>query len=123
MEEQRADGAQVAYTACLYEMEVERLKFILSSYHRCRLEKLQTLWIHWLHLAPEERSGLLHPAEERFLQGYAQAKMRALHEAVLRHLPPPMAHLPGAEQCRRPDMNAFVVCRVLADLGMVQVDS
>lgn len=38
--EQRGDAANAAYVSCLYQMEIERLKFMVTSYLKCRLRKV-----------------------------------------------------------------------------------
>lgn len=38
--EQRGDTANAAYISCLYQMEIERLKFMVTSYLKCRLRKV-----------------------------------------------------------------------------------
>lgn len=116
---------QTAYLGCLYQMEIERLKYVLSSYLRCRLLKLERFFLHWL-AHPEGLEGVASERELEFLAAFAKAKKEALYESVLKHLPPPMATLPGEgheeDLARKPKKNGFVICRVMHDLGPVQVD-
>lgn len=136
MEEQAEteQTSQTAYLSCLFQMEIERLKYVLSSYLRCRLRKLEHFWLHWM-THPEDLNGIASEQEIEFLSAFCKAKREALYASVLQHLPSAMANLPGEDleerrdamegsggKGRRPRTDSFVICRVLNDLGPVQVD-
>lgn len=45
--EQRGDTANAAYVSCLYQMEIERLKFMVTSYLKCRIHKVPSFERGW----------------------------------------------------------------------------
>lgn len=52
METNEAETADVAYIQTFYKMEIERLKFVITSYLRCRLTKvmmIQQIFILLIH--------------------------------------------------------------------------
>jgi len=68
-----------------YQLDCDRVKFVLNSYRRARLFKIQK-W--FFHLAADAGArGALSPAELEFFEGYKQLRLRHLGTAVLSHLP------------------------------------
>lgn len=122
MEEQQSDTAQqVSYINCLYQMEIERLQYLLSSYLRCRLAKIEAHWLYWASGTFDVLNTLFHPAELRFLKRYCQARVRAFESSILHNLPPSIADFPTS-YTNPPNTKAHVICRVCKDLGPVLVD-
>lgn len=52
--EQQGDTVNAAYVGCLYQMEIERLKFMVASYLKCRLRKVPRQLGGWQRLLPWE---------------------------------------------------------------------
>lgn len=114
---------QDSYTACLYSMECERLKYLLTGYIRCRLAKIESFWMHWLAMEEGSRKILMSPREEAFLYSLSRAKSKAFNTAVLSKLPTPLSDLPWSEgSLKKPNEKAHVICRVREDIGPVQVE-
>lgn len=98
----------------LYQMEVERLRFVLTSYLRCRLAKIEAYWLYWV-----ENPDPLSSPERLFLQKYSTSRAKVLEESALKHLP---GKLPIKEMKVIPSKGSHVICRVLEDIGIVQVE-
>lgn len=72
-----------------HQMEVNRIRFILASYHRCRLEKIETFVTYLVRrdnaVSAEER--VMSPGELKFAEEFlASQKSHFLNEAV-RYMP------------------------------------
>ena len=100
-------------------MEVERLKYVLSSYIRTRLAKLEKYWLYYYHL--DDKSIIMSDSEIRYLNGYVHIRVKALQESILNHLE--VNDFPMNDIERGPSSTKHVICRVLEDLGQVQLDS
>jgi GINS complex subunit 4 len=105
-----------AHLNTLYQMEVERLRYVIASYLRCRLAKIEAYWIYWL-----KDETLLSSEERIYLGRYAKCKAKALEGSVLKHLPAGLAELPTDELVAQPETDAHVICRVLEEVGTVRV--
>lgn len=136
MESQGEETVDVAYVHTLYKMEIERLKFITTSYIRCRLTKVRAVllpsdclhdqrhllfqiekfWIHWNSLTRDELGAIMTANEEKFLKKFTACKMDLFRESVLRHLPPAVSDFPGEDRVKRPSPASQIVCRVLRTL-------
>ena len=66
-----------------------RSRFVLNSYRRTRLFKIQTWFLHLSADAPARRAAdrLLSDAEREFLTRFRELRMQHLSAAVLRRLP------------------------------------
>lgn len=114
---------------CVYRMELERLRFVVQSYLRCRLEKLHCFWMFYASFSADEAAAVMSAAEYDYLCKYKELMVDALQTSVLSHLPAEMRSLPGVgdvdderQQMRVPKVEAHVVCRILEDIGAVQVE-
>ncbi|XP_078725564.1 DNA replication complex GINS protein SLD5 isoform X3 [Lampetra fluviatilis] len=83
---QRAD-----VKSSLHRMELERIRFMLSSYLRTRLNKIERFYTHVLEREKSRTEGqpsLLSPEEFAFAIEYASNMDRFLKSVALRHMPP-----------------------------------
>lgn len=123
-----------AFIDCLYQMDMERIKFVVKSLLRCRMSKIERSWTEfWPNWSPEERAALLQSRmtsfEREYLQGLAGNVVAALTESVLEKLPGKLATLDDEEMAwsgPRPvalsSLDNHVICRVKRDLGEVVLD-
>jgi hypothetical protein len=141
-----ASGKRDVFTAGLYQLDIDRVKFVLASYLRARLAKVQRWYLH-LQGAPEARERL-SPAEREFLRDFTAARGKHLDAVVLQQLPAGLRTLDGggageggegaagggggggggggdpslgvAESTLRdgPNLQTHVFARVLQDLGV-----
>lgn len=119
---------------CLYQMDLERIKFILKSFLRCRLAKIQRAWAEfWPTWTSQNRAEFLQSRlasfEKEFLQSFAGNVVATLHDSVLDKLPAKTATLDDEEMLAtgsRPiatqNPASHVICRIRNDLGQVILD-
>nr|XP_034957925.1 DNA replication complex GINS protein SLD5-like isoform X2 [Zootoca vivipara] len=75
----------------IHRMEVERIRYILSSYLRCRLRKIEKYFPHVLEkekTRAEGESALLSPEEFAFAKEYMANIEAHLRNVALKHMPP-----------------------------------
>lgn len=117
LETELAGGTvELAFLRCLYQMELERVKYILQSYFRTRISKIERYCYHLRGMARDELIRLLSKSEIEHAKKYRELTDQALKESVLDHLPPQLRLLPHqdgdlAEQLPAPDLASHVVAR------------
>lgn len=131
--ESAPSATTAAFVDCLYQMDLERVKFVLKSLLRCRLAKIERGWAAFQpvwnpHGRAEEQLARLMPVEREYLDAFAANIVSALGEAVLGRLPPDIASLQdpdmlGATPIALPaPLDSHVICRVRQSIGEVVVD-
>jgi GINS complex subunit 4 len=126
--------ANFAFLDCLYQMDLERIKFILKSFLRCRLSKIERSWTEfWPTWTPATRAEYLQSKltsfEREYLQTFSNNLISSLTESVLEKLPAKIGNLDDEElnwTGTRPICSAkadeHVICKVTKDLGEVVLD-
>ena len=126
-----------------YQQDCDRIKFLLNSYRRSRIFKIQK-W--FLHLAANKDAAkvTLSEGEFAFLEKYRNLRLGHLHATVLSHLPSryrtlgsdslvsssssSSAKAAGQDQedqnadkllAQGPSQHKFVIIRVIEDIGMI----
>lgn len=97
----------------VHRMELDRIKYIISSYLRTRLEKIEQYTVHILseeaNRNPEE--AYLTPSELRFAKEYL-ANMETLFTTLaLQHFPPSVQRFEVDKLNIKPNMQAYVFLR------------
>jgi GINS complex subunit 4 len=126
----------------IHQMDVDRASFVLASYLRTRLAKLQKFITYYL--ADESRREKLSAAELEFAQGYNQLVKAHLTESFLQDIPEQFRGFDADRNPAAPNVNRtsyfprthrclpcfshivlspadYVVARIKADLGTVQL--
>lgn len=129
-----ATKGNFAFLDCLYQMDLERIKFVLKSFLRCRLGKIEKGWAEfWPNWSTPSRSETLQSKlttfEREFLQSFASNLVSSLQESVLERIPDKMANLDdeemqwtGARPIASNQPNSHVICKVRKDLGEIILD-
>ncbi|XP_071713934.1 DNA replication complex GINS protein SLD5 [Rutidosis leptorrhynchoides] len=111
----------------LHQMDMDRTSFLLRSYLRTRLHKIQKFMFHikdtpdlWDRLSKEEQA---------FALGSIEAMKKHLEQSVLSKLPERYgSHLQqssiseGNDMVPEPNLDAFVICRTRKFIGPLPVD-
>ncbi|KFM67190.1 DNA replication complex GINS protein SLD5, partial [Stegodyphus mimosarum] len=107
-----------------HKMELDRIKFILSSYLRTRLAKIEKFGSHLLYLEQRELSdpNQMSDEERRFAQRYTSSMKNYLHDAALKHMPTNMQSLKLEEIGCKPQMNASVFIKVKNECRGVRIE-
>lgn len=118
---------QATLQRSLYEMELERLNFVLRQYLKARVEKIQRFALHLeaqLAAAAQDddsMQGLLTEPEEKFLRGYLQLYQQHVDavwamDGESQQLPERIRSIQTTQSLvLKPDLNANVFCRAERD--------
>uniref|UniRef100_A0A6V7HNT6 DNA replication complex GINS protein SLD5 n=1 Tax=Bracon brevicornis TaxID=1563983 RepID=A0A6V7HNT6_9HYME len=97
----------------IHRMEIDRIRYLVSSYLRMRLEKIERHVIDILQRESEksEDERYLTEAEYKFATEYAVNMETLFRSLVLQHLPPNQQGLEADKLAIRPNMSAHVFLR------------
>ncbi|XP_066878823.1 DNA replication complex GINS protein SLD5 isoform X1 [Kogia breviceps] len=99
----------------IHQMEMERIRFILSSYLRCRLMKIEKFFPHVLEKEKTRREGepsSLSPEEFAFAREYMANTESYLKKVALKHMPPNLQKVDLLRAVPKPDLDSYVFLRV-----------
>lgn len=127
--------AEEATAASVQWMDVNRTWYVLRSYLRTRLAKIEA---HVLHILNEPTLfGRLSDAEREYAKGYTHLLDGHFHRSVLAALPPRYDSMlqeledvgPGGEasgapfdMIPEPGLDGHIFCRVKEDIGNIEMD-
>jgi GINS complex subunit 4 len=102
-----------------HRMELERIRFAVTSYLRCRLHKIEDFT---QHILTEERSRSndqkrLSGAEMKFAEDYFDSIEKHFQQLTLRHIPPNQDDT--SKRIIRPNLMSNVFIKVLKPCGVV----
>jgi GINS complex subunit 4 len=83
-----SSAADMTFLCSILQMEVNRVNFLLHSYHRCRLQKIEK---YATYIITEKREDRCSPAELNFLMGYAELLNSHFKSSFLDGLPDKLA--------------------------------
>ncbi|XP_045190754.2 DNA replication complex GINS protein SLD5-like [Mercenaria mercenaria] len=117
MEENIRRAKKGDFKVSLHSMEIDRIRYILSSYLRCRLQKIERYTSHILDeaedtLKKDEDSTKLSDEELTFAREYAQNMESHLQNLALRHMPQNLQSLNSKQTASRPNLDKYVFLRV-----------
>ncbi|KAJ1726038.1 GINS complex subunit [Coemansia biformis] len=107
-------------------MDVDRVKYLVRSYLRTRLTKIEQ---HAMHYTREPLyRGRMSQNELDYAKGFVALEERHMRRSFLDQLPPHLRSLDetagnGLEMVTTPDMDAAVFCRVRTTVGEFQFDA
>ncbi|KAM6106817.1 DNA replication complex GINS protein SLD5 [Pterocles gutturalis] len=100
----------------VHRMEIERIRYVLSSYLRCRLVKIEKFFPHVLEKEKSRAEGepsILSPEEFAFAKEYMANTETYLKNVALKHMPPNLQKVSLLKSVPKPNLDAFVFLRVL----------
>ncbi|CAN9513403.1 unnamed protein product [Ophioblennius macclurei] len=101
--------------ASVHRMEVDRIRFVLSSYLRSRLQKIEKFFPHVLEREKSRGEGapsLLSPEEFAFAKEYYANTETYLKAVALKRMPPNLQSLDLLKAVPQPCLDSFVFLRV-----------
>lgn len=122
------EGQKIAddkFACSLYQMEVNRLNYIVTSYHRTRLSKIQQYPMHIYR--DNDLKQRLSKSELSFLGNYIDLISGHLEQTVTNHLPPQFKSLTdegslgSVSMIPRPNLNKYVFIKAKEDIGDVEI--
>nr|KAF6373731.1 GINS complex subunit 4 [Pipistrellus kuhlii] len=99
----------------IHRMEMERIRYVLSSYLRCRLMKIEKFFPHVLEKEKtrhEEEPSSLSPEEFAFAKEYMANTETYLRNVALKHMPPNLQKVDLLRSVPKPDLDSYVFLRV-----------
>ncbi|KAF9936489.1 GINS complex subunit [Mortierella alpina] len=113
-------------TSILYQTELERVKFVLRSYLRTRLSKIERFCQFILADPASKRN--LSKGELVYAENYSKATTQHFQSSFLNSLPPSLQGQDDVVFDRKlsmisqPSLDEAVFCRVVEDIGDYQLD-
>lgn len=111
----------------IFEMDVNRLMFLLRAYLRIRLSKIERFALHIMRTA--ELWDRLSPQEQAHAQKFVDALSKHMHDSVLGKLETAynsmMKQVASSEEndmIVEPQLDTFVCCRSKSAVGSFQLD-
>jgi GINS complex subunit 4 len=105
--------------ANVYEMECERIKYVLKAYLKLRVHKIERFVMYILQHRLTDR---LSAKEREYAQAYCDLLGEHLHKAFLCQLPDSFQSLTEPAMLPRPNLDRHVFVRVTAHIGDFQLD-
>ncbi|XP_074918886.1 DNA replication complex GINS protein SLD5 isoform X2 [Chelonoidis abingdonii] len=99
----------------IHRMEIERIRYVLSSYLRCRLVKIEKFFPHILEKEKSRAEGepsILSPEEFAFAKEYMANTETYLKNVALKHMPPNLQKVDLLRLVPKPNLDSFVFLRV-----------
>ncbi|ORY82142.1 hypothetical protein BCR37DRAFT_38244 [Protomyces lactucae-debilis] len=126
VEETSGMDARTGFKLVIIQTEMERVKYLIRSYLRARIAKIDRYALHILK-SPEQLARLSH-LERQYLQKHQAVLERHFHTAFLRDLPDngnlrrlDDTTAAGVSMVTAPDLKQAVFCRVLKESNQVRV--
>ncbi|XP_068709634.1 DNA replication complex GINS protein SLD5-like [Montipora capricornis] len=111
--------------ASLHKLEIDRIRYILSSYTRTRIEKIEKHVVHVLEqeaARDENESSRLSPEELQYAKDYADNMEGLMKSLALQHMPANMQNIDRKKAVPRPNMDKYVFLKVLENQEQVMID-
>lgn len=103
------------FKVSLHSMEIDRIRYVVSSYLRCRLQKIEQFTSHILEeekTRKDEDPSKLSPEEFNFAREYAENMESHLRSLALRHMPQNLQTLDTKQTAVRPNLDKYVFLQV-----------
>lgn len=111
--------------ASLHKLEMDRIRFVLSSYIRTRLEKIEKHVVHVLEqeaAREEDEPSRLSPEELQYAKAYADNMESLFKSLALQHMPANMQNIDRKKAVPRPNMDKYVFLKVLENQDQIMID-
>ena len=102
----------------LHQLELERVRYVLSSYLRNRLCKMEK----YADYTAAEDYGNLSSEEEKFLREYIEHMDTLFENLALRHMPPNLRTMDKDKAKVTPNLDDFVFARANENISEVMVE-
>ncbi|VVC36267.1 GINS subunit, domain A,DNA replication complex GINS protein SLD5, C-terminal,GINS complex subunit Sld5 [Cinara cedri] len=108
----------------LHKLEMERIKFVITSYLRTRLKKIEYFCVSVLEEESNrlEADAYLSPAELKFAKEFAQNADNHF-DTILRHMPQLYNKLDMNKKVIKPNLNSFVFLKCYKHIDSVIIQN
>lgn len=109
------------FRSIMHKMELERIKYILASYLRCRLKKIEEFTGHILEeeALRSENQKRLSSSELAFATGYRDIVEKHLFQVATRHMPANLQQNDDKLRIVRPNLMSHVVIKVNSECKFI----
>ncbi|CAL1530968.1 unnamed protein product [Lymnaea stagnalis] len=115
MESNIANAKKGDFRINVHRMEIDRIRYVISSYLRQRIAKIESFTAHILQDEEKRRdtdAPLLSDAELEFAKAYHNSVMAHLKNTALDHMPPNVASMNVQETAVLPNLDSYVFLKV-----------
>lgn len=113
------------FKVCIHKMELDRIRFVLSSYLRIRLQKIQDYTAYYLNIEnnrTDTQASLFSPEELKFAKEFHSSVEKHLTELAMQHMPSILQTLNENLAGNKPNLDCYVFFRVNEDTESVVID-
>ena len=118
LEENLKGSAVPEIVRSLHQLELERVRYVLSAYLRQRLDKIEKYAEYSLTEDVEKLSG----EEQEFTRDFIHNMDTLFDNLALRHMPPNLRTLDKEKAKTTPNLDEFVFARAKEDVGEVPLE-
>ncbi|XP_050398037.1 DNA replication complex GINS protein SLD5 isoform X1 [Patella vulgata] len=125
MEENIQRAKKGDFKISIHRMEIDRIRYVLSSYLRIRLKKIEDFTAYILHQESqrkEEDSPLLSPEEYKFAKEYQTSVEGHFNSLALRHMPANSQTLDPKLTVIQPNLDNYIFLRVNEDTQGILIE-
>ena len=115
-------GKEKDMASSLQKVELERVKFVITSYLRERLKKIENNVIHVLAEEAKSETSKLSPEELVFARSFADNMQKHFNTLALKQMPSNMQTLDRKKNIPMPNMDAYVLIKVNETQENVKLD-
>lgn len=115
MEENIKRANKGDFKVSLHSMEIDRIRYVLSSYLRCRLQKIQQFVYQVLEeeaSRKDDEPSKLSPEEFIFAKEYASNMEGHLQSLALKYMPQNLQSLNPKQTATRPNLSKYIFLQV-----------
>ncbi|XP_047127446.1 DNA replication complex GINS protein SLD5 isoform X2 [Hydra vulgaris] len=106
----------------LQKVELERVKFVIASYLRERLKKIENNVVHVLEMEALNETSKLSPEELAYAKSFADATQKHLNTLALDQMPVNMQSIERTKTTPRPNLDEYMFIRVNEKQTQVLID-
>ncbi|KAK3589731.1 hypothetical protein CHS0354_021051 [Potamilus streckersoni] len=125
MEDNISRAKKGDFKVSIHRLEIDRIRYVLSSYLRSRLLKIEKFATHLLEeekVRKDDEPSKLSPEEFTFAKDYDKSLESHLRNLALRHMPAHIQSLDPKQIAVRPNLDKYVFLRVNEDTEGVLVE-
>lgn len=106
----------------IHQLEVERIRFVLTSYIRCRLTKLENNFGYYLRQHEAGITTKLSPKELEFVRNLSAMTSEHLEQSALKHMPAMIRNIDLLSRVPPPNLEKYVFAAVKESVDGLIVD-
>jgi GINS complex subunit 4 len=110
------------FKVSVHKMEIDRIRFVLSSYLRARVQKIERFAEHILETERQSGAELLTDEERTFATSYQSSVLGHFKSLALRHMPATVQGLDTKKTTVLPNLDSYVFVKVIKDVAGVVVE-